>query len=104
MKSVTINLSNTLHFPEEAGIRANDDSFSVALKTTDISAPTTFSLEFSHDRKEWYQAVNPLDYTDFEFTLSDKFFRSFEVDNGIYWRLTFASGSTGTINGTINDE
>jgi hypothetical protein len=104
MKTVTIDLSETLYFPSQFGQRAIDDSFSIGLNTADISTPTAFNLEFSHNKTDWYQGVNPADDTDLEFTLTDKFFRAFRVDPGVYWRLVFDSGSTGTITGTINDD
>jgi hypothetical protein len=104
MKTVTIDLEETLYFPSQFGMRANDNSFSIGLKTDDISADTDFNLEFSHNKTDWFQGVNPADDTDLEFTLSDKFFRAFEVDPGLFWRIVFDSGNTGTITGTINDD
>lgn len=71
--------------------------FTVQMLCANLSAGTTFNLQFSLDKVNWDNAQES--GTDISDTLVDDtvMIKSFEADPGIYWRIIFAGATTGTV-------
>lgn len=96
--SGSVDLAASLHLPTSAGQRLVYGLGSVQMLSADISATTTFYLELSVDQTNWDIAVES--GTDVSDTLvkAETKIVNFESTVGIYWRIRFESGNTGTVN------
>lgn len=93
----TNDLGVTLFIPHTAGLRLLHGTAAIQLRSTDLSANTTFFLEFSVDQLYWDGAEeNGTVVSDILVANVPKVF-IFEAMIGLYWRLRFQAGSTGTI-------
>jgi hypothetical protein len=93
----SIDLASVLHVPNLAGRRLSYGEVTIQMVSTNLSATRAFYLEFSVDGISWDNAVEG--GTDVEDTLVvnvPKVF-PFEAPVGLYWRIRFASGSTGNV-------
>lgn len=95
MKTGSIVLASVRSF---GGIVPLDGRFSIQLLSENLSANTTFNLQFSLDKTNWCNAQES--GVDITFTLVDDApnLKSFEADPGIYWRVLAAGATTGTVN------
>jgi len=99
--SGNIDLASSLHIPGSAGQRLSYGQAIIQMLSANISVTTTFYLEFSLDQTNWDIAVEGgVDVSDTLVQSQAKVF-PFESPNGLYWRIRFASGSTGTVNYVI---
>lgn len=94
----SINLASTLLIPATAGRKLAYGICTVQMRSTNISATTTFYLEFSLDGTNWDIAEEG--GVDISSTLVQSVTKllSFESTPGVYWRIRFSSGATGTVN------
>jgi hypothetical protein len=97
MKTGSIDLAAALIIPTEGYAGGSASVITAQMKSTDLSANTEYSLEVSGDTVDWDIAeFNGDDITETLVSGVAKV-RSFEVDPKIYWRISFASGATGTV-------
>lgn len=97
----TIDLSSDLVIPAATGRRLSYGQATIQMITDDISETTAFYLEFSCDGVNWDNATE--NGTDVEDTLVVDVAKviPFESPVGLYWRIRFASGSTGNVDYVI---
>lgn len=95
----SINLANVRSFGRIVNLKK---SFSVQMLSTNLSADTTFNLQFSLDNTNWCNAQSA--GTDVTIILKDDIAQvvSFEADSEVYWRVLAAGVTTGTVNYIIN--
>lgn len=85
-----------------AGVTPTDGRFSVQMLSDDVSATTTFNLEFSLDGTNWDVAVdNGTDVSD-TLVLDETKLVSYESDSGLNFRIIFIGATTGTVNYIVN--
>jgi len=80
----------------------SDESFTIQLLSSDLSADTTFTLEQSMDGTNW--DVSEESGTEISETLSQAttYCKSFDCDAGVYFRINFAGSTTGDVDYVIN--
>lgn len=104
MKKGTIDLSEGLHIPAAAGVQANRTIATVQLSSTDISAETAWTLEMTAGDGVWATAVDGSgENVAGTLAANTPKILTFEVDNQLYYRVVFASGSTGNVSYIIMD-
>ena len=94
MKSGSINLAAVRYIN---GIVPLNGLFGVQLLCDNLSANTTFNLQFSNDKTNWDNATEG--GTDIEGTLVDGAvnFNAFSGVPRTYYRILFAGATTGTV-------
>jgi len=80
-----------------SGIVPPKGRFSFQLMSTNLSASTTFSLQFSLDNKDWDTAQESgADVTD-TLVVNECKIKSFESDPMVHWRVLFSGVTTGVV-------
>ena len=98
MKKGTIDLSEGLYVPAESGVQAKRQICSIQMKSTDLSAETTFSLELSAGDGVWSAALDGSgEAVTGALVANTPKLLSYELDPALEYRVKFASGNTGNI-------
>lgn len=99
MKTGSIVLASVRSF---GGIVPLEGRFSIQLLSANLSADTTFNLQFSLDKTNWCNAQEAGTDVTFILVNSTTIVRSYEADSTIYWRVLAAGATTGTVNYIIS--
>lgn len=96
----TLNLASSRYIA--IGQARTRGSFSIQMKSTDVSETTTFTLEVSADNTNWDTAEESGTEISDTLVQSATKVKSFEVDPAMYFRINFAGATTGSVAYIIN--
>lgn len=99
MKTGSIVLATVRNFTGVVPIRGR---FSIQMLSTNLSADTTFNLQFSLDGTNWDNAQESGTDVSDVLVANATMIKSFESDKGLKFRILFAGATTGTIAYVIN--
>jgi hypothetical protein len=98
-KTGSIILATVRNFTGVVPLRGR---FTIQMLSANLSADTTFNLQFSLDGTNWDNAQDAgVDISD-SLVQSATMIKSFDADPGILFRILFAGATTGTIAYVIN--
>lgn len=106
LKTGSINLANTQIIPEEGFHPHNlDGRVTIEIWSTDINASKVCTLQVSLSKERWFNAKeNGEDITaTLETGGTGAIFLPVQVNPHGWWRVSIASGATGTVNYIIHD-
>jgi hypothetical protein len=106
LKTGSINLANTQIIPEEGFHPHNlDGKVTIEIWSTDISASKVCTLQVSLSKDRWFNAKE--NGEDIAATLetggAGSIFLPVQVNPHGWWRISIATGATGTVNYIIHD-